>query len=499
MEAVLTKEPDATKAAKIVNDVAFWATEDQLRVREYTSIYPANHDVYKSRDGKFDVELYLMNFFRFMLDRYKVQVIANGHYKKPIFVQLDAGVIAELKAAISKVLSLPEPPSKSLLVELSENNEMKRHVGSTASIKDKIMESDHGYTVEIRADGLDGLSYDPDVAHEYQETVEVSGSYVIKPDIFQACVLREIPRSHGQKKVLEDFTGLSTPKPEAKPTAALISAMPALRKSCPNFVAVIDDLARYFAAQKATGTATGFMPILLVGAPGIGKTHFVNVIANVMGVSSKFINLSGARDSLKIKGISQSWGQSHPGSIARFMADSEHFNPIIVLDEIDKCGSGMTVGEPLDEVLLPLLERETSASFEDDYIGVGMDLSRVSWIATCNSVKGMSAAMLSRMDVYYIDPPTRDQQRTILGNLHRGIRRDHEFECLHGSLSDDVTDALIGTGLSMRELRREIYKAQCNAIVRIPLGTGIELVVEDIPGVKRDALSSRSIGFTASM
>lgn len=497
MENALTKEPTKAQAKAIIKNVAFWITETQLRVREYTSIYPAKHAVFET-NGQFDVELYLMSFFRFILDRYTVQVITNGTHKKPIFVQLEPAVIAELKAAVAKVLSLPQPPSKSLLIELAEG-QTKRQVGTRTPVQDKTFESEHGYSVEIRGDGLDGLSYDPDVAHEYQETIEVVGAYIIDPEVFKACVQREVPRSHGQKKVLEDFTGLCTPKIEAKPTSALIAAMPALRKSCPNFVAVIDDLARYFVAQKATGTATGFMPILLVGAPGIGKTHFVNVISSVMGVSSKFINLSGARDSLKIKGISQSWGQSHPGSIARFMADSEHFNPIIVLDEIDKCGTQMSAGEPLDEVLLPLLERETSAAFEDDYIGVGMDLSRVSWIATCNSVEEMSPAMLSRMDVYYIDPPTRNQQRTILGNLHRGIRRDHGFECLHGSLSDDVTDALICTGLSMRELRREIYKAQCNAIVRIPGGVGIELAVEDIPGAKRDALPSRSIGFTASM
>lgn len=471
--------------------VAFWAVEAASKVSAFTSVNRPDdlqnwgYDDEKGRDV-FRADDYLTEFFRFILRTYDVRarpssLLEKAHTAK--WVTLQPHVVKVLSRSVSAILRNYD--------HLSVGN-------ASTGLPEDLFEGRGQAPTPTPPDDF----ITPD---DYPETVaQAPYKHIIKPAVFAACYARETPKSPGNTKLLANFAGLGVHKRVGLATQALLTAATQLKKSTPNFVTLLDDLATYFSAQHKVGAPVGFQPILIVGEPGIGKTRFVNMVAACMGVQAKFINLSGARDGMKLKGLSPSWSSAAPGEIARAMADSSHFNPVIVLDEIDKAGAGYKgqsgIGSDIHDLLLPLLERETSSIYEDDYIQTAMDLSGVSWIATCNSLSDMPPALLSRFDVYHIDPLTREQQASIISGVHAEIVKSSGFAGLNDCLSDDVAEAFMAMGLSMRELRREIYKAQCRAVLRHTDTTKCaSVLLEDILQPQAKQKPARGIGFGATM
>lgn len=353
-------------------------------------------------------------------------------------------------------------------------------------------------------DPLDLSRWELDPLPEYIPGNDDVPSYVIcEGTALSASISRESPRSPGGAKVLSDYVALAKPRHATAATTAVSQAMTLMKRHHPNFAAVLDDLATYFAAQKVAGKYAHFAPILLVGPPGIGKTHFVNTLAAVMGVPAKFFNLAGMGDNLKFRGMSQSWGQSKPGELAKFLAfeSAQVFNPIVVLDELDKCGSMFRAGSsPIHDTLLALTEKESAAQFEDDYIGAPMNLTGISWIATCNTVDEavLPPPLLSRFDVYHIEPLTLEQQRGVIRTLYLTIRKESGFHKLAEYVPDFAIDAFIDLDVSMRELKRVIYRAECKAIARATDGEKAVLDHTDI-SIRKNESAARGIGFNANM
>jgi ATP-dependent Lon protease len=271
---------------------------------------------------------------------------------------------------------------------------------------------------------------------------------------------------------------------QVKPSG--LPAMEHLYDEMPNFGEVLDDVRRQLALCQDSRDALEITPMLLLGPPGIGKTHFAREISQLLGTGLGFISMSSLTAGWVLSGASSQWKGARPGKVFETLVDGAYANPVMVVDEIDKA-RGEHAYDPLG-ALYSLLEHDTARCFTDEFAEVAIDASQVIWVATANDERCIPDPILNRMNVFEVRSPDRDAARMIALRLYKSLRAEHDWgQRFDEAPAEAVLEKL--AALAPREMRRAWMTGFGNA--RLDGRATIELA--DLP----DAQAKRQpIGFT---
>ncbi len=196
-------------------------------------------------------------------------------------------------------------------------------------------------------------------------------------------------------------------KPSKEKKISIASARKVLNRDHYGMTDVKDRILEYLAVRALKKDNKGAI-ICFVGAPGVGKTSIGRSIATALNKKYFRFSVGGMKDESEIKGHRRTYVGAIPGKIVKGLQTCKSNNPLFLIDEIDKMGQSFQ-GDPAS-ALLEVLDPEQNNSFRDNYLDLPFDLSNVLFIATANSINGIPAPLLDRMELIEVGGYTSDEK-----------------------------------------------------------------------------------------
>ena len=460
-------------------------TED----KEYFATYTVIKETLK--DSKETEAIYRKVFTRFekyisMIGKFSSELILNlkkiEDYSNGLDIMAsNLNISAEKKQAILEISNVKDRGYKILDDIVAEMEIASLEKTIDEKVKTKMNEAQRAYylkeKISVMKEELGDFSQDDDVIEivdrvkdadipkEVREKLEAEIKKLTKMQPFSA-------ESSVIRNYIEAVLDLPWNK-ETKDVLNLKKASEILERDHYGLKDAKEKVLDYLAVKTLNPSMNGAI-LCLSGPPGIGKTSLVKSIAESMGRKFVRVSLGGVRDEAEIRGHRRTYVGSMPGKIMKAMKEAGTKNPVILLDEIDKMSNDYK-GDPAS-AMLEVLDPEQNKSFEDHYIDMPFDLSKVFFVATANDLRTVSAPLRDRMDILQLSSYTEFEKLHIAQNfLLKQAQKENGLADVEIKIPDKVMFKLIDEytrEAGVRNLKREIINI-CRKIAR-------EVVEKDI-------------------
>ena len=401
-------------------------TED----KEYFATYTVIKETLK--DGKETEAIYRKVFTRFekyisMIGKFSSELILNlkkiEDYSNGLDIMAsNLNISAEKKQEILEISNVKDRGYKILDDIVAEMEIASLEKTIDEKVKTKMNEAQRAYylkeKISVMKEELGDFSQDDDVIEivdrvkdadipkEVREKLEAEIKKLTKMQSFSA-------ESSVIRNYIEAVLDLPWSK-ETKDVLNLKKASEILERDHYGLKDAKEKVLDYLAVKTLNPSMNGAI-LCLSGPPGIGKTSLVKSIAESMGRKFVRVSLGGVRDEAEIRGHRRTYVGSMPGKIMKAMKEAGTKNPVILLDEIDKMSNDYK-GDPAS-AMLEVLDPEQNKSFEDHYIDMPFDLSKVFFVATANDLRTVSAPLRDRMDILQLSSYTEFEKLHIAQNF----------------------------------------------------------------------------------
>jgi ATP-dependent Lon protease len=237
----------------------------------------------------------------------------------------------------------------------------------------------------------------------------------------------------------------------------------------------------FLAVKKLKENSEGTI-LCLVGPPGTGKTSLGKSIAQTLGRKFFRFSVGGMRDEAEIKGHRRTYVGAMPGKLIQGLKRVGTQNPVFLIDEVDKIGTGAHSGGDPASALLELLDPEQNPEFLDHYLDIPFDCSDIFFITTANSTDTIPSALLDRMEVIYLRGYT-DQEKFHIAQKYLIPKqlKKNALRASHLKLPDVGLRAIVShyaRESGVRNLEKQIAKICRKVAYKVALGRTKQIEVD---------------------
>lgn len=432
--------------------------------------------------------------FRDQIANFSMSQSAGNVFEEPakladFAAAVSTGEVDELQAVLESVV-LEDRMQKALTVLKKELMNAQLQSKISKDVESKIQKRQREYYLMEQLKGIKKeLGLESDGKDKLVDTFKTKADALLMPEAVRKVFDEELSKlqhlepAASEFNVTRNYLDWLTQIPWGRHSVenfALDHATQVLDEDHYGLKDVKDRILEFLAVGKLRGTVEGKI-LCFVGPPGVGKTSIGKSIARALDREFFRFSVGGLSDVAEIKGHRRTYVGAMPGKIIQALKKVQTENPLVLIDEVDKIGRGHN-GDP-SSALLEMLDPEQNAQFLDHYLDVPVNLSRVLFVCTANSLSTIPAPLLDRMEVLEVSGYITEEKAAIASRyLGPQAKEGAGLKGADVELTDEAVATLIRyycRESGVRRLKQQIEKVYRKAALKIVQDLGETELKED--------------------